>query len=134
MEHILICVFLYAVVGVGEGTFQMSLFYVRPTGHAAFFNQSRTFVYDRSKGKFRDYLEVVIYLCALNMIRQRRKKEVDCEAVDLEACNNKRREEEQQHNPARALKQLKLQLEEIIVQAFGFYALKRESPEKWQNF
>ena len=100
-----------------------------------FFNRSKTFVYDRSKGKFRDYLGVMIYHCALNIIRQRHKNEVDCEAVDLEACDSSRWEEEwQQHILTQALKQLKLQLEEITFQAFEFYALKGESPEKVAKF
>ena len=100
-----------------------------------FFDRSKSFVYDRSKGKFRDYLGVMIYHCALNIIRQRRKNEVDCEAVELEAYDHDRWQEEwRQHILTLAMKQLKLQLEDSTFQAFEFYAVKGESAEKVAKF
>ena len=100
-----------------------------------FFDRSRTFVYDRAKGKFRDYLGVMIYHCALNIIRQRRPNEVDCETVEQASCDPDRWQQEwRQHILTLAMKQLKLQLEETTFQAFEFYAVKGESPEKVAKF
>ncbi|NMD85300.1 sigma-70 family RNA polymerase sigma factor [Victivallis vadensis] len=100
-----------------------------------FFDRSKSFVYDRSKGKFRDYLGVMIYHCALNIIRQRCKNEVDCEAVELEAYDHDRWQEEwRQHILTLAMKQLKLQLEDSTFQAFEFYAVKGESAAKVAKF
>lgn len=102
-----------------------------------FFDRSKSFVYDRSKGKFRDYLGVMIYHCALNIIRQRRKNEIGCEDIDLEAPgygDDRWNQEWQQHILTLAMKQLKLQLEDITFQAFEFYAVKGESPEKVAKF
>lgn len=102
-----------------------------------FFDRSKTFVYDRSRGKFRDYLGVMIYHCALNIIRQRRRNEVGYEEVELaEPENNHDRWllEWQRHIMTLAMKQLKLQLEEVTFQAFELYALKGEPPEKVAKF
>jgi len=102
-----------------------------------FFDRSKTFVYDRSKGKFRDYLGVMIYHCALNIIRRRRKNEIEHDKVELEAPEldkDRWHQEWQQHVMTLAMKQLKLQLEDITFQAFEFYAVKGESPEKVAKF
>jgi RNA polymerase sigma factor, sigma-70 family len=102
-----------------------------------FFDRSKTFAYDRSRGKFRDYLGVMIYHCALNIIRQRRRNEVGYEEVELaEPENNHDRWllEWQRHIMTLAMKQLKLQLEEVTFQAFELYALKGEPPEKVAKF
>ena len=102
-----------------------------------FFDRSKTFVYDRLRGKFRDYLGVMIYHCALNIIRQRRRNEIGYEEVELaEPENNHDRWllEWQRHIMTLAMKQLKLQLEEVTFQAFELYALKGEPPEKVAKF
>ncbi len=102
-----------------------------------FFDRSRSFVYDRSKGKFRDYLGVMIYHCALNIIRQRRRNEVGYEEIEIAAPENdsdRWYQEWQRHVMALAMKQLKLQLEEITFQAFELYVVKGESPENVAKF
>lgn len=100
-----------------------------------FFNRSQVFVYDRGKGRFRDYLGVMIYHCALNIIRQRRKNEIDCDKVELaEPDQDRWLQEWQQHIMTLALKQLKLQLEDSTFQAFELYAVKGEPPEKVAKF
>lgn len=102
-----------------------------------FFDRSKSFVYDRSKGKFRDYLGVMIYHCALNLIRQRRRNEVNCDDVEIaepEHDNDRWQQEWQQHIMTQAMKELKLQLEDSTFQAFELYAVKGESPEKVAKF
>ena len=100
-----------------------------------FFDRSKTFVYDRSRGKFRNYLGVMIYHCALNIIRQRRRNQVDCESVELEAEDPGRWNDEwQQHILMLALNQLKLQLEDSTFQAFELYALKGGSAKNVAKF
>ena len=102
-----------------------------------FFDRSKTFVYDRSRGKFRNYLGVMIYHCALNIIRARHKNEVDCDENALEipdgddSCWHR---EWEQHILILAMKQLQLQLEEVTFQAFELYAVKGEAPEKVARF
>ena len=100
-----------------------------------FFDRSKSFVYDRSRGRFRDYMGVMIYHCALNIIRQRRRNQVDCDSVELEVCDRDLWQEEwQQHILTLALKQLKLQLAESTYQAFEFYALRGGAPEDVAKF
>ena len=47
----------------------------------AFFKSARTFVYDRSKGRFRDYLKRIIHNQACDLLRRRRDGEVSLESV-----------------------------------------------------
>ncbi len=102
-----------------------------------FFNRSRSFVYDRSQGRFRDYLGVMIYHCALNIIRSRRKNEIGCGDGELEMPaedDSRWHREWEQHILTQALKQLQLQIEETTFQAFELYAVKGEAPEKVARF
>ncbi|MBS1369933.1 MAG: sigma-70 family RNA polymerase sigma factor [Lentisphaeria bacterium] len=100
-----------------------------------FFDRSKSFVYDRTRGKFRDYLGVMIYHCTLNIIRQRRKNEIGCEELELaEPDQDRWLQEWRQHIMALAMKQLKLELEDVTFQAFELYAVKGESPEKVAKF
>ncbi len=102
-----------------------------------FFDRSKSFVYDRSKGKFRDYLGVMIYRCALNIIRQRRENEIgydDVEIAEPEQDRDRWLLEWQQHIMTLAMKQLRLQVEEVTFQAFELYAVKGETPEKVAKF
>ena len=102
-----------------------------------FFNRSKTFFYDRSRGKFRDYLGVMVNHCALNIIRQRRKNEIGYENVEFPEClevQERWQQEWRQHVLARAMKQLKSQLEESTFQAFELYAIEGESAENVAKF
>lgn len=97
-----------------------------------FFNRSKTFLYDRSRGKFRDYLGVMINHCALNIIRQRRKNEIGYDEIDIpepESSEDCWRREWRQHILSQAMKQLKLRLEDSTFQAFELYAIRGESPD-----
>ena len=102
-----------------------------------FFNRSQTFLYDRTKGRFRDYLGKMIYHCAIDIIRRRPRNQIACEeeAITEPAPDNDRwREEWRQHIMTQALSQLKHQLEEVTYQAFELYALKGEPPRKVAEF
>lgn len=102
-----------------------------------FFNRSKTFLYDRSRGKFRDYLGVMIYHCALNIIRQRRKNEVGYDGIEIaepEDDQDRWGEEWQQHILALAMKQLRLRVEDSTFQAFELYAVQGEAPETVAKF
>lgn len=102
-----------------------------------FFDRSRTFVYDRSKGKFRDYLGTIIYRCALNIIRSRRKNEVGYEELELPDETGARErwlEEWRQHTLFQALALLKQQVGESTFQAFELYAVKGEPPARVARF
>ena len=48
----------------------------------SFFNTARTFRYDRSKGRFRDYLKTVIRNRACDLMRKRQDGTVSTEAVE----------------------------------------------------
>ena len=48
----------------------------------SFFNSSRTFRYDRSKGRFRDYLKKVIRNKACDLMRQRQDGTVSAEVLE----------------------------------------------------
>ena len=96
-----------------------------------FFKRSQTFLYDRTKGRFRDYLGKMIYHCAIDIIHQRPRNQVACEEEEITEPapdNDRWREEWHQHIMTQALSQLKHQLEEVTYQAFELYALKGESP------
>lgn len=102
-----------------------------------FFDRSRTFVYDRSKGKFRDYLGTIIYRCALNIIRGRRKNEIGYEELELMDETDARErwlEEWRQHTLFQAMTLLKLQVGESTFQAFELYAVKGEPPARVAKF
>ena len=102
-----------------------------------FFNRSKTFLYDRSRGKFRDYLGVMIYHCALNIIRQRPRNEVGYDGIEIlepENDQDRWRREWQLHILAMAMKQLKLRLEDSTFQAFELYAVQGEAPETVAKF
>ena len=48
----------------------------------SFFNSSRTFRYDKSKGRFRDYLKRVIHNKACDLMRQRQDGTVSAEVLE----------------------------------------------------
>ena len=102
-----------------------------------FFNRSKTFLYDRSRGKFRDYLGVMISHCALNIIRQRRKNEIGYNGFEIPEPEDDRdrwRREWQLHILNRAMKQLKSRLEDSTFQAFELYAVQGEAAENVARF
>lgn len=103
-----------------------------------FFDRSRTFVYDRGKGRFRDYLGVMIHHCALNIIRARRSKEVsigDHDFFDGSGNDDERwLEEWRTHLIEQALEILKGQIAEVTYQAFELYALHGRKADAVASF
>ena len=104
-----------------------------------FFKNSKTFLYDKKKGRFRNYLKTIINHRAIDIIRKRRDHVVSIETEesgieDLPANLDDRWDEEWiSHMMTQALDELKKQIEPTTYQAFDFYALQNESPQKVAN-
>ena len=49
----------------------------------SFFNTSQTFCYDKSKGRFRDYLKRIIHNKACDLMRKRQDGEISVEDIPL---------------------------------------------------
>lgn len=102
-----------------------------------FFKHGKRFRYDRTKGRFRDYLRKVITHTAYDLIRKRRNLELPVEELPEEIDNsmNIRWEVEwRSHLFQQALIVLRSRLEPITYQAFELYALKDEKPENVARF
>lgn len=101
-----------------------------------FFKTSKTFLYDKGKGRFRDYLKTIIKYRAIDIIRKRRDQEFSIESEDFtienlpEEANDHWDEEWISHMLSQALEELKKQIEPTTYQAFDFYALQNEPPQK----
>ena len=97
-----------------------------------FFKTSKYFVYDRSKGRFRDYLRMVIRNRAIDIIRKRRDQEVSIESentgIDIlpDEAIDMWDEEWISHMMSQALDELKKQINPTTYQAFDLYAIQNE--------
>ena len=99
----------------------------------SFFNSSRTFRYDKSKGRFRDYLKRAIHNKACDLMRKRHDDEISVEEIPLTvekmlAEGDERWDEEwQNHILKQALKDLRGAVSPLVYQAFSMLSLENMS-------
>lgn len=93
-----------------------------------FFKDSQDFHYDRSKGRFRDYMKAIIGNHAISILRKRRNSEVALEdshdfihPSDIEQAWD---DEWQGHIMNMAMDELKNCVEPVTYQAFYLYAIQ----------
>ncbi len=92
-----------------------------------FFSKQKNFVYDRSKGRFRDYLGTMIHNCIVDIIRKRPTREVSMEE-DMDWADDKNlhdlwEEEWRHHIMNQAVLLLRDQVEDRTFQAFDLYVI-----------
>ncbi len=99
----------------------------------SFFNTSKTFHYDKSKGRFRDYLKRTIQNKACDLMRKRRDAEVSIEDIlptveQMFADGEDRWEKEwQDHILKQALDDLRNAASPLVYQAFSMLSLENMS-------
>ena len=99
----------------------------------SFFNTSKTFRYDQSKGRFRDYFKRVIHNKACDLMRKRNDGEVSVEEIPqtvekLLAEGEDRWEEEwKNHILNQALEDLRCAVSPLVYQAFYMLTLENMS-------
>ena len=93
----------------------------------SFFNSSRTFRYDRSKGRFRDYLKKVIRNKACDLMRQRQDGTVSAEVLEptLAAIPSEAEDrwetEYRETVPKQAFEELKLRCDPTTLQSYDLF-------------
>ena len=96
----------------------------------SFFKSSQTFCYDKSKGRFRDYLKRVIHNKACDLMRKRHDGEISIEEIPqtvekLLAEGEDRWEEEwKNHIMEQALEDLRNAVSPLVYQAFSMLTLE----------
>ena len=96
----------------------------------SFFNSSRTFRYDRSKGRFRDYLRQVIRNRACDLMRKRHDGEISVEEIPLTVekimteGEDRWEAEWRNHILKQALEDLRRAVSPLVYQAFSMLALE----------
>lgn len=101
----------------------------------SFFNTSKTFHYDKSKGRFRDYLKRVIQNKACDLMRKRRDAEVSMEDTlptveQMFAEGEDRWEQEWQETTAnQAFEELKLRCDPTTLQSYDLF-VRQNLPAK----
>ena len=99
----------------------------------SFFNSARTFRYDRSKGRFRDYLRKVIRNRACDLMRKRHDGEISVEEIPqtvekIMAEGEARWDEEwRDHILKQALEELRRAVSPLVYQAFSMLSLENLS-------
>lgn len=99
----------------------------------SFFNTSKTFHYDKSKGRFRDYLKRIIQNKACDLMRKRHDGEISTEDIPLTvekllAEGEDRWEQEwQNHILKQALEDLRCAVSPLVYQAFSMLSLENMS-------
>ena len=109
----------------------------------AFFDASKTFTYDRNRGKFRSYLKKIFHYRALNFKSKRNKNSERFASVESDefsiddlpeptdsALNKVWDEEWEKHVMCEAMEELKLRIEPSTYQAFELYAIQNEPPKE----
>ena len=102
-----------------------------------FFKRGKRFHYDRSRGRFRDYLRIAISHIAYDIIRKRRDKESSYAVLPEEmdfSLEEHWENEWRSHIFQQALISLKARLELVTYQAFELYAIQKKSPEEVAEF
>ena len=99
----------------------------------SFFGTSETFRYDKSKGRFRDYLKRIIRNKACDLMRKRHDGEISAENVpqlvdELLAGGEERWEQEwRDHLLKQALEDLRCAVSPLVYQAFSMLSLENMS-------
>ena len=102
----------------------------------SFFNSSRTFRYDKSKGRFRDYLKRVIHNKACDLMRQRQDGTVSAEVLEpvlaaIPAEAEDRWETEYRETVLKqAFDELKLRCDPTTLQSYDFFVRKNLSAKE----
>lgn len=103
-----------------------------------FFKGSQDFHYDRSKGRFRDYMRAIISNHAISILRKRRNSEVALEdSHDFIQPNDMEQvwtEEWQSHMRNMAMEELKNCVEPVTYQAFFMYAIQGQKSKDVAEF
>jgi RNA polymerase sigma-70 factor (ECF subfamily) len=93
----------------------------------SFFNSARTFRYDRSKGRFRDYLRQVIHNRACDLMRKRQDGTVSADVLEnvlaaLPADTEDRWEREYRETVLKqAFEELKLRCDPLTLQSYDLF-------------
>ena len=101
----------------------------------SFFNTSQTFCYDKSKGRFRDYLKRIIHNKACDLMRKRHDGEISVEEIPqtvekLLAEGEDRWEKEYQETVlAQAFEELKLRCDPTTLQSYDLF-VRQNLPAK----
>ena len=101
----------------------------------SFFNSSQTFCYDKSKGRFRDYLKRVIYNKACDLMRKRPDDTVSAEELEKELASipweveNRWDAEYKEIVSARAFEELKLRCDPTTLQSYDLF-VRQNIPAK----
>lgn len=101
----------------------------------AFFNASKTFHYDKTQGRFRDYLKRIIDNRAYDIIRKRKDGTVSIESEDFgiedlpEETENHWEIEWKNHLLKQAMEELKLKIDPTTYQSYHLFVLE-ELPAK----
>ena len=96
----------------------------------SFFNTSQTFCYDKSKGRFRDYLKRIIHNKACDLMRKRQDGEISVEDIPLTVekllseGDSHWDEEWQNHVLKQALEDLRSAVSPLVYQAFSMLSLE----------
>ena len=99
----------------------------------SFFNTSQTFCYDKSKGRFRDYLKRIIHNKACDLMRKRHDEEISVEDIPLTVekllseGDSHWDEEWQNHVLKQALEDLRSAVSPLVYQAFTMLSLENMS-------
>jgi RNA polymerase sigma-70 factor (ECF subfamily) len=104
---------------------------------AEFFKGSRDFQYDRSRGRFRDYLKSIINNQAVSILRKRKNLEVGLDDHEFILANGLEQawdDEWQGHLMNMAMDELKNCVEPVTYQAFYLYAMQGQKSAEVAEF
>lgn len=101
-----------------------------------FFGRSKAFVYDKTKGRFRDYFRTIIKHKAYDLMRKRHDDEVSIETIQTEVDSifvegeDRWQREWETHIKNQAVLELRNAVSPIVFQTFFWNCLKSFSPQK----
>lgn len=98
----------------------------------SFFNTSKTFRYDKSQGRFRDYLKSIIHNKACDIMRERHDNTVSIETMEFDIpaeAENRWEYEWRELVLAQAFEELKLKCEPTTLQSYDYF-VRQDLPAK----
>lgn len=104
-----------------------------------FFKGSRSFVYDKSKGRFRDYLKRIIHNKAYDLMRKRQDGTVSIEAEDFGIDDLPAEAEDIWENEwratvwAQAFSEVKQKCDPTTMQSYVYFVLQNRSAQEVAN-
>lgn len=102
----------------------------------SFFNTSKTFRYDKSRGRFRDYLKRIIQNKAYDIMRRRQNNTISVDSYDcgLEAipqeAEDRWESEWNSHLLKQAIEELKLKIEPTTYQSYYLFVVENISAKE----